>query len=92
VGLFSRFVDARFSAKRSGRLFGIAEWPASFGNLQMLTAIALAAAPGFVRAPTYRHSQPMAPGDLAIVIFGCTAIIIFGVIVMLIWNRTGGRR
>jgi hypothetical protein len=51
-----------------------------------------AAAPGFVRSPAYRTSPPMAPEDVAIVIFGCAAIVLFGIIAMLIWSRTGGRR
>jgi hypothetical protein len=59
--------------------------------LEVEAVFALAAAPGFVRAPIYRASPPMAPGDVAIVIVGCAAIVMFGIIVMVIWSRTGAR-
>ena len=90
VSLFSRSRYSRSFAKRSGRLFGAAEWSASFGNLQILAA--LAAAPGFVRHPTYRQPQPMPTEDIVIFVLGCIGIAIFGVIIMVVWSRTGGRR
>jgi hypothetical protein len=71
---------------------GIKDYLALFGNLHLFVAGMVAAAPGFVRSPAYRTSPAMPAGDVAIVLVGCVAIIVFGIITMLIWSRTGGRR
>jgi len=61
-------------------------------HLEVEAAFALAAAPGFVRAPTYRQSQPLRPDDVVIFILGCGVILIFGIVVVAISSRLERRK
>jgi len=54
-------------------------------------AFMFAAAAPITTAPQYRPSPPIAANDVVIVIIGCAAILVFGIILIMMWNHVSAR-
>jgi len=61
-------------------------------QLRVNAAFSVAAIPGLTRPPVYRASQPIRPKEIWIFAIGSALIVMFGILVMLLWNRFGERK
>jgi hypothetical protein len=59
---------------------------------EMAAMFMFAAAPAITTAPQYRQTTPLSTSEIVIVIVGCIAIMMFGAILMMLWNRYTARQ
>jgi hypothetical protein len=51
----------------------------------------LGAAPAITLAPQFRQTAPASASDIIVAILGIAAIVVFGAVLMLLWNRFNAR-
>ena len=54
-------------------------------------AFMLGAAPAITSAPQFRQTAPASASDIIVVIIGIVAIVMFGAVLIMLWNRFNAR-
>jgi hypothetical protein len=60
-------------------------------DAEIAAAFMLGAAPAITSAPQFRQTAPTSAGDVIIVIVGIMAIVVFGAVLIVLWNRFDAR-
>ena len=58
---------------------------------EIAAAFMLGAAPAITSAPQFRQTAPASSGDIIIVMLGIVAIVVFGAVLIIWWNRVNAR-